>query len=336
MRALVLRNKQLSVKDIDRPVPGAGQVLVRVVASGICGSDLHVARFMDDMIEGTRLGRGGLGRYLDPDRDLVMGHEYVGEVLEVGPEVEGWEPGARVASVPVTTYNPDVPGAYAEYTLMQAQLLLPVPDGLPSEVAAMTEPCAVGLHAVRMARPVEGETVFVMGAGPVGLMTLLWLKKEGAARVIVSDPAGARRELAGRLGADELLDPTGKTLIDLVVAAAGDRPKLVFDCVGVEGTLEQAMEVTAPFGQVVVVGVCLREDRLHPLVGIDKQLNLQFVLGYTRPEFAEALESLGDGSIAAGPMVTRTIGIEEMPAAFEALGDPHDCKVVVTFPPSDA
>jgi threonine dehydrogenase-like Zn-dependent dehydrogenase len=104
---------------------------------------------------------------------------------------------------------------------------------------------------------------------------------------------------------------------------------VVFECVGVEGTLRQAMELVARMGRVVVVGVCMKQDSIFPMVGINKQLTLQFVLGYTPAEYAEALAALGDGTIDTAPLVTRTVGIDDLPAAFEALADPHDCKVVV-------
>jgi 2-desacetyl-2-hydroxyethyl bacteriochlorophyllide A dehydrogenase len=333
MRALVLRNKELTIKEIDRPKPGPGQVLARVLASGICGSDLHVARFMEEMIEASRRQGGrGLGAQLDPGRDLVMGHEYVAEIAELGPGVDNWSIGARVSSIPITAYNPDLPGAYSEYVLMNASLLLPVPQGLPNEVAAMTEPCAVGLHAARGGRVDAAEIVLIMGAGPIGLMTLLWLKKAGVANVIVSDPAPARRDLAATLGADHVIDPASGSVAEAVRNAAGSVPRVVFECVGVEGTLQQAIDTVAPGGRIVVAGVCLREDRILPLVAIDKQVNIQFVLAYTQAEFAEALEALGDGSVGAAPLVTRMISLDELPAAFAALADPDDCKVVVTFP----
>lgn len=105
---------------------------------------------------------------------------------------------------------------------------------------------------------------------------------------------------------------------------------MVFECVGVEGTLRQAMELVARFGRVVVVGVCMKEDRIFPMVGINKQLTLRFVLGYSPAEYEEALQALGDGTVNSEPMVTRTVTLDELPSAFEALADPHDCKIVVT------
>ncbi|MBA4180982.1 MAG: alcohol dehydrogenase [Anaerolinea sp.] len=341
MKAMVLRGKELTIEDVAKPTPGPGQVLARVRACGICGSDLHAARFMDDMIAASRMSGRTAWDTLDQSKGMVMGHEFVAEIVEAGLGAEEWAAGTRVTSIPVLMapeqpngflsigYSPETPGAYGEYVIMSAPLLLRVPDSVPDRVAATTEPCAVGLHAVREARMQLGEHAVVMGAGPIGLMTLLWLKKEGVGHVTISDYAETRRALARKLGADLVLNPADVVVAEEVAKAAGGAPPVVFECVGVEGTLRQAMELVARFGRVVVVGVCMKEDRIYPMVGINKQLTMQFVLGYSAAEYAEALGALADGSVNTGPMVTRTVTLDELPAAFAALADPHDCKVVV-------
>lgn len=341
MKAMVLRGKTLAIESVARPAPGPGQVLARVLACGICGSDLHAARYMDDMVAASRMSGSTAMEARDPQAGIVMGHEFVAEVVEAGPGAGEWAPGTRVTSIPVLIdpaapngmvalgYSTQYPGAYSEYVVMSAPLLLRVPDPVPVTVAATTEPCAVGLHAVREARMQPGETAVVMGAGPIGLMTLLWLKKEGVKHVTVSEYAAPRRALASRLGADLVVNPAEEDLAAAVERATGAPAPVVFECVGVEGTLQQAMQLVARTGRVVVVGVCMKEDRIFPMVGINKQLTLQFVLGYTPAEYAEALAALADGSIDTSPMITRTVTLDELPAAFEALADPHDCKVVV-------
>ncbi len=344
MRAMVLRNSQLTIEDVSAPKPGPMQVLTRVLACGICGSDLHAARFLEEMIENTNRASGrSAWNTLDTSRPIIMGHEYVAEVVEAGPGAEMWEPGARVTAMPILFdasapngfyalgYASEAGGAFAETLLLSSPLLLRVPESVSDAAAATTEPLAVGLHNVREARMQPGEHAVVMGAGPIGLMTLLWLKKEGVAHVTVSDPSPERRALAARLGANLVVDPRSTNLADAVFAAAGSAAPVVFECVGVPGTLEEAMELVARQGRVIVAGVCMHEDAIRPMVGINKHLTLQFVLGYTPQEFAESLAALGDGSIDTTPLVTRLVSLDDLPAAFTALADPRDCKVMLRF-----
>ena len=345
MRAMVLRGGTVSVEDVERPVAGPGQVLARVRACGVCGSDLHFARFAEAMIGASRASGGPGWGGIELERGVVMGHEFVAEVVQAGEGVSGWETGARVVSVPVLIgaegpsgthsigYSSRFPGAYGEYVLMSASLLLPVPDQVADPVAATTEPCAVGLHAVRTANVKSGEGVLIMGAGPIGLMTLLWLKHDGVTHVTVSDPAAPRRELAARLGADLVLDPASDDLPARLRTESSEAPSAVFECVGVPGTLQQAMNLVQRGGRVIVVGVCMPPDQITPMTGILKHLTLQFVLGYTPQEFAESLGAIGSGAVDPSPLVTRTVTLDELPAAFEALADPRECKVVLCLTP---
>lgn len=345
MRAMVLRGKALAIEEMEKPKPGPMQVLAKVLACGICGSDLHAAKYMEDMIAASRLSGAVAWDSRAEEAGMVMGHEFIAEVVEAGAGAESWAPGTRVTSVPILIdpgspagfasigYSTTFPGAYGEYVVMSAPMLLKVPDGLADTTAATTEPCAVGLHAVRQAEMKAGENAIVMGAGPIGLMTLIWLKQEGVAHVTVSDFAPARRELAAKLGADLVVNPADGDVGEAHRAALGAAPgtgiPVVFEAVGVEGTLSQAMQLVDRGGRVVVVGVCMKEDRIHPMVGINKQLTLKFVLGYSPAEYAEALTALGDGTIDTSPMVTRQVSLDELPAAFESLADPTDCKIVV-------
>ncbi len=359
MRAMVLRKKELTIEEIAPPKPGPGQVLARVRACGICGSDLHAAKYMDDMIAAAQQQRRGTWYGRDLDAGIVMGHEFVCEVVEAGPGADEWQPGTRVTSMPVLIapesqtgflsvgYATEVPGAYGEFVVLSAPLLLKVPENVSDDVAATTEPCAVGLHAVRESRIQPSETALVMGAGPIGLMTLIWLKQQGVAYVAVSDPAPERRALAERMGADDVFDPSAVVLADELDTAIGrvkqraqgelaygagatsNAPDVVFECVGVQGTLQQAMELVTVRGRVVVVGVCMLPDQISPMVGINKQLTVQFVLGYTAAEFAETLAAFADGVVDTTPLVTRHVTLDELPAAFNALADPRDCKIVV-------
>lgn len=341
MKAMILQGTKLSVIDIEKPSPGAGQILAKVLACGICGSDLHQAKHWREMMESTARSGGTAFDAARLEEGVVMGHEFVAEVIENAPGESKWAPGTRVTSVPVLPapdtergmvgigYSSDHPGGYSEYILMSSDMALEVPDNVPNRVAATTEPCAVGLHAVRRAEMRAGERALVVGAGPIGLMTLLWLKKEGVNHVTVSEFAPERRALAKKLGADLVIDASNENVAEVMAEKAGGPPPVVFEAVGVVGTLQHAMELAAPAGRVIVVGVCMVPDTISAMVGISKQLRIDYVLGYTPEEYAEALGALADGSIDTAPMVTRSVTIDELPAAFAALADPNDCKVVV-------
>src|SRR5262249_23751440 len=187
MRAGVMRNRKLVVADVPIPEPGPGEVLVRTLSCGICGSDLHALRFADAFVESSRLG--GNTRVMDLDKDVVMGHEFCAEIVEHGAQtVRGLRSGARLCSRP-TLLRPtgprsigssnDNPGGYGEYMRLSEALLLQVPNGLSTVHAALTEPMAVGVHAVAKARLESDDAPLVIGCGPVGLAVIAALRLRG-------------------------------------------------------------------------------------------------------------------------------------------------------------
>ncbi len=358
MQALVLRGTSLTVEEWPRPTPGPGEVLVRVLAAGICGSDVHAASHLEAMMEET----GPISWYakVDLTRGMVMGHEFVAEVVEVGPDVSEWSPGDRVVRAPTrettrplpprmaSAYSSELNGAFAGHMVLWEPVLLAVPENISVEVAVTTEPCAVARHATHETQVGVHERVLIMGAGPIGLMAMLWLKHDGVELVAISDPVAERRKLASALGADLVLDPSAANFasaLEAGLASAGSpaaeaAPDIVFDCVGIPGIIQQAMEAVKPRGRVTVVGVCMEEDRFMPVIGINKQLTIKFVMAYTRAEFEETLAAFSSGAIDTAPLVTRTVDLGELPAQFERMtrGDQLDCKVIVreTVDASDA
>lgn len=356
MRAVIMRGQELVVDTMPDPEPLAGQVLVKSLACGICGSDLHARKHLAKMVESVR-GRGPLGQ-VDPARDMVMGHEYCAEIMDYGPDCERTlKPGTRVCAFPVLAgpqgrhsvgYSNVVPGGYGEYLLLNEALLVPVPDSLSTEHAALTEPMAVGWHAVQKARMDKADVPLVIGCGPVGLAVIAALKIAGAGPIVASDFSPRRRDLALAMGADVVVDPAATSpferwqdmaeLPPKEAPAAGIltppgpryRPAVIFECVGVPGVIDQIMANAARGARIVVVGVCMETDAIMPIYGINKELNLQFVLAYSPEEFALSLRHIADGRMPVDTLLTGEVGLDGVADAFDTLASPeHHCKIMV-------
>jgi threonine dehydrogenase-like Zn-dependent dehydrogenase len=344
-----MRERRLVVADVPAPTPGPGEVLVRTLACGICGSDLHALKHADRFVETAR--RAGNVGVMDLARDVVLGHEFCAEIVEHGPDTRRTLPvGARVCSRPTLLrptgpqsigYSNDNPGGYGEYMRLTEALLLAVPNGLATEHAALTEPMAVGVHAVAKARLAADDAPLVIGCGPVGLAVIAALRLADVRPIVAADFSKRRRELALTLGADVVVDPAATTpwqswreaavyrdpsrapALPPWIQGPAVRPAVVFECVGVPGVLDQVMAAAPRGARIVVVGVCMEPDTIHPLIGIGKELNLQFVLGYTPDEFAATLRHIAEGAIPAAPLITGSVGIDGVAAAFEELASPE-------------
>jgi threonine dehydrogenase-like Zn-dependent dehydrogenase len=343
MRAAALKSGTVYVRDdVSEPEPGFGQVLVHVKACGICGSDLHFAQHGAEMLELGRQMEGmpDLGApEVDLDRDVFMGHEFSAEVLEVGPDTVGPDPGAIVTSIPVLltmtgvrpiVYSNEVHGGYGERMLLSAPMLLEVPNGLDPRHAALTEPMAVGLHAVNRSGVEPGQGALVLGCGPVGLAVIAALALRGIEPIVASDLSTARRALAATMGAHEVVDPRGEPAFDAWRRTGGTRDLVVFEAIGVPGIIDDALRAAPPRTKVVVVGVCMQPDTVHPFFACAKELDLRFSMAYDPMEFAATLRHIAEGDIDVAPMITGEVGLDGVPGAFEALANPDEhCKILV-------
>lgn len=337
MRAAVLREGRMIVRDdVPDPVPGPGQVLVEVKACGICGSDLHFAKYGGEMLAAlTQMeGMPNQNAGIDLAGDIYLGHEFSAEIVEAGPGTDTHPPGTLVTSVPalisptgveMIVYSNSTVGGYAERMLLSAPLLLPIPNGLDPNRAALTEPTAVGLHAVNASRIERGETALVIGCGPVGIAIIAALRLRGVETIVASDFSSTRRELAATMGAHVALDPGEDSPFHQC------RPAVVFEAVGAPGIIDDVLR-RAPAGtRLVVAGVCMQPDTVHPLYAAAKQINIQFVFGYDPTEFAESLRAIAEGEIDVAPMITGSVELDGVDGAFEELADPdRHCKILVT------
>lgn len=381
MKAVSCELGTLSVVDLPDPRPGEGQLVLDVAACGICGSDLHAKDHADELAD--VLAGVGYDDCIRRSTPTVMGHEFSGVVAERGPRTpRALRTGMRVVSFPMvrahggvqlTGLSPLAPGGYAEQVVVEASLTFAVPNGLGLDIAALTEPMAVALHAVRRSEIAKRDTAVVIGCGPVGLAVICHLKALGVATIIASDFSPARRALAARCGADVVVDPrvdspyeksVGKGMVtdfsglgelavgsmeklrkipgwELIyraadaVGAAGPKRPVIFECVGVPGMIDGVIGAAPLNSRVVVVGVCMSADRIQPAMAIGKEIDLRFVFGYTPMEFRDSLHLLADGKLDAAPMVTGTVGLGGVASAFEALGDPETHAKILIDPRSD-
>ena len=324
MRAAVVNaDKSFDIVEVPDPTPGPGELVLRVHACGICGSDLKAVANM-------RTG-------------LVMGHEFCGEVVAIGAGVEGLGTGTRVSALPligcgrcVACATGDVAhcatvdmvgvggssGGYAEYVRVAASEAVVLPESLPFDQGALVEPLAVGLHAVARAGITPADDVLVVGAGPVGLAVTMWARLQGARTVTVSDPVAGRRAAAVRAGATTTVDPTGEGI---------DRTyPVVVECVGTPGMIATSISATDVHGRLVVAGVCTKPDTFVPVVAMMKELTMHFVVYYRRQDFHTTVDALAQRRLPLDGFVTGSVGLDGFAAAFTALKTPTDqCKVLV-------
>ena len=321
------------VDDLPDLTPSAGQVLVEPIACGICGSDLHTVGGAHDMVAAAA-DAGHAGFLFDPDADLVMGHELSVRVLAVGSGVEGVAEGGAYAAMPVLEvpgvgrvlpgYDNNYPGGYSSQMLLHPDGLLAVPNGLDPKLAALTEPMAVGLHAVNESGIGRERTAVVVGCGPVGLAVIAALSASGVATILAADFSPTRRAMAARMGAHVVVDPAVASVFDSWRDAGdGVEPPVVFEAVGVPGFIDSLMRDAPARSELVIVGVCMQPDTFRPAIGVFKHLSLRFVLGWTPEEFAASLFNLAEGRIDGAALVTGEVGIEGVPQAFADLADPE-------------
>ena len=314
-------------------------MLVASRGTGVCGSDLRI-------LEGqAAAGDTGVG--------MVLGHEFCVEVLDYGPGTAATVPVGSLAcrnpfvaggsGFEIVGIHPNRPGAMAERLTLPADELLGVPPGVGALDAVLTEPLAVGIHAVASARA-RGATgpFLVVGCGPIGLAVVVALRHLGLGPIVASGRRASRRRMAAQLGADVVVDPADtspfETWIEHGAAAApvpplAHRPSarpVVFDCVGSPGTLQAIIGGAVAGTHVVAVGALAQPDTIVPVLALVKSISIDFTFAYTPAEFALALERLASRTIDVSPMVTSVVGLDAIDGLVDRLGSDEEIKVVVT------
>ncbi|MCC6949679.1 MAG: alcohol dehydrogenase catalytic domain-containing protein [Bradyrhizobiaceae bacterium] len=332
MRAAIFNGvgKPLTVERVPDPRPGPGQVLVRVARCGICGSDLHMTEDPVFCIpEGT-----------------ILGHEFAGEIVELGRGVETLSVGDRVSVVPIASCGKCAAclagqpaacaqmqlhgGGYGEYTAVHERQCIKLPSTVGTEDGALVEPMAVGLHGVIKAEMQPGARVLVIGAGPVGLATIFWARRLGAGLIAATASSTTRAGLAAMMGADAFLNPEDSDP-EASARALGGPPDIVFECVGKPGLIQRCIDHVRPRGgTVVVLGLCTGSDAIQPFEAVNKEVRIQMASFYELADFTRSVDALDRGAVEPAAMVTNEVSLDEMPEAFEKLKHrTHQCKVLV-------
>jgi len=336
-QARLLDKYKLRIEEVDVPLLKDNEVLIKVKLAGICGSDVHSYQ--------------SIHPFAFPP--IVLGHEFVGEITEIGKDVRGFSPGERVVIEPNIAcgvcdncrqgrYNictnlkvigfMEDKGGFAEYTAIPADRLLKLPDSLTWEEAVLTEPLAVAVHAVRKSNQKIGERVLIIGAGPIGLFTMQVAKRAGAKEVIITDLLNYRLKIARELGADRVINSKEEDLLSLIKKDYRGGIDLVYDCVGREETVNQAINAARKGRRIILVGVPSGELKvaLHHIQ--NNELELIGILMYVREDFNTALSLISKKEIKVKPLITQKFNLTEIEKAFQLIlsNKEETLKVLIT------
>jgi (R,R)-butanediol dehydrogenase/meso-butanediol dehydrogenase/diacetyl reductase len=310
--------RPLVIEDVPDPEPQPGEVVLKVVRCGVCGTDLHAT--------------SGHGRPLAARSQL--GHEFAGEVVALGKGVERLKLGDQVAGLPVVgcgrceycrsgidilcrewvSYGK----ALAEYVRLPERGAVSLPAGVSPQDGALIEPLAVGRRGVRLAQPKPESRVLVIGPGPIGLSVIFWLRRLGVRTLAELASSGRRRGLAEAMGADAFI-VEGESAQRDIEAALGGPPELVFEAAGVPGVINRAIELVRPQGMVTALGFCTSPEPIVPAAALMKDVTLRFSITYTREDYAACAHALQTEAARARTIVTDVVSLADFPPAFEAV-----------------
>lgn len=332
MKAPVFKGvgKPLVIETLPDPTPARGEIVLEVARCGICGTDLH----MTD------------GHAQTYPENVVIGHEFAGEVVAVGRGVTNFRLGDHVAAMPVVGCGRcancragetiwcdsglnGILGGFGQYAIAHAHAAIKLPSTVSINDGALVEPLAVSLHGVGLAELQPGARVLIQGAGPIGLGCVFWARQMGASRIVVTSRSRRRESLAYLMRATGFV-AAGEGMAEEINAVLGGPPDVVFECVGVPGQLAQAINLVRARGTVVLLGNCMVPDTIVPAQAMFKQVRVQGSMVYTLTEFEEVAEVLASGRVDPFAMVTGTVGYADLPETFEALRKPTaHCKVLI-------
>ncbi|MFV0594928.1 zinc-binding dehydrogenase [Shewanella sp.] len=338
MKAIVMQDGEVSLQQVELPKPQAGQVLVRSLACGICGSDIHITRHYNEVFDFYRK-LGVMPEGVDNHAPVMLGHEFCAEIVEFGPQTQqALALGTRVTSVPILMsqngagvgVTPGVNGAYSEYFILDEALLMPVPEHLPPEAVALTEPLAVGLHAVNRGDVQAEDVALVVGCGPIGLAVISALRLRGVAKIVAADLQGDKLQLAREFGATHTVNPGEQDEVAFAAELAAGQRVVIFECVGIHKLIEGFVQRAPAKATIVVTGIHTANSNINYAYATVKELDMCFSYYYQPAEFAACLEELAQGTIPWRKLLTGKVGMDGVSGAFKQLMKPNPhIKVVI-------
>lgn len=317
----------------NRPDPacGPGRVVIQVERCGICGSELHINE--------------GPPRSF-PD-GMVMGHEFSGVIVEVGEGAGDLRIGQRVAAFPAVGCGSceacavgnwilcpaaeRISGGFGQYVSLPAAAAIPLGEELSAADGALVEPLTVSLYGVRIAAIQPGDRVLVLGAGTIALTAIYWARRLGAGRIVAMSRSPRRADLAIRMGADAFV-AYGESEVGDAVEALGGNADHVFECVGVPGMLEKAVSHARLMGKVHSLGLCMTPDTINPMLAGIRGVSLTFPVGYSVKDFTYVVRSMRGGHVDPKEMISRVVGLAELPETFARLLESNTENKVLVAP----
>jgi 2-desacetyl-2-hydroxyethyl bacteriochlorophyllide A dehydrogenase len=331
MKAAYIENGKVLVGAMPDPVPAKGQALVRTHSCGMCASEQHFLHSGQNVIDLSRK-YGGPYAALDFARPFVPGHEYVGEVIDYGPgSARRVAIGRRVTSVPVMRhagghavigFSHECPGGWGELMLLDENVIMEIPADLDDDMAAMTEPLAVGLEHARRGNPTKDDVALVIGCGAIGLGVIAGLKLMGIAPIIAADFHQSRRDVAIAMGADIAIDPRQLSPYGAIPDLGNRRANLVYECVGLPGLLPQIIASIAFGARIVMGGYCMEAEQFYVFAAQNKRLTVHFAAGEEQQDMELALRSIADGRIDIRPWLSERIGLNAVAEAVAQMSGP--------------
>lgn len=338
LQAVMTAPGQIEFNEVPVPEIKDGQVLVRIRRIGVCGSDIHVYH----------------GKHPYTTYPVVQGHEVCGEIVKVADDVTGLKPGDTVTIQPQVVCGECYPcrngryniceslkvmgfqttGMASEYFAVDAKKVLKLPEGLSFDLGAMIEPLAVAVHALRRCEDIKGKKILVLGAGPIGNLVAQSAKGMGASEVMITDVSEYRLEVAKKCGIDHCINSQKEDIGKVLIEKFGpDKADIILECVGIEATMDQAINNARKGSDIIVVGVFPSKGYVDMGLVQDRELRLIGTLMYREEDYIKAIELVQDGKVNLEPLISNHFSFKDYKKAYEYIQEKGEyaMKVIISL-----